>query len=708
MRRWLWKSFVLTAIIPLLAIELTFLAIFWGSNELVHSRNVEAVSDISNRFLDDIAYREAAAISDNLAAISRETELFSRQALRALEGDHQPPAAEKARYAQSPEGVYYTQYDNGLTSAFCSGVTPVGPDERQKLWRLSALDQFMKDLRKTNKNVASIYINTRETCNRMHPYVNVLKHFPPNTDVTRLHFYYLADGRHNPERKAVWTDAYLDPAGHGWMVSSIAPVWKDNRLEAVVGLDITLQQAIDTLLALKLPWDAYPLLVDRNGRIVVISPRGEKDFGLRELTSYSYSRAVQTDTFKPEEFDLALRRDTRALGEAMRAQPAGHTLVEFRGELHQASFATISGPEWRLVIIAPTATILKEADALKLQLRTVSYFMIGGLFVFYILYFLLLHARARDMSMHIAAPIEAIAEVMARIGRGEYWQRFGGSAVRELDDLGHQLISTGQRLGQAHERIVRQDLDVTRALVRQRQAKEEQVRFVRVISHELRTPLSVIDSGAQIVTMRAGQITGEDLRSRMNKLRRAVQRISQLLHKLVDLNNFDADANETELGPVELGALVSVLATSLVPADRLELAVAEVADGLAAVTDGAAVSFALRATLDNALLYSDPGTPVRVSLKVDGDHAAIEVSNCGQGIEEEEIAQIGEKYFRGMSARGTEGAGISLHLARKLIERIGGKITIHSRPALTILTIAVPLGTRLTQSPVDLGTEGRS
>ena len=57
-------------------------------------------------------------------------------------------------------------------------------------------------------------------------------------------FYYLADEKHNPERKSVWTDVYLDPAHKGWLLSIIAPIYKGNTLEGVTGIDISLKNLL--------------------------------------------------------------------------------------------------------------------------------------------------------------------------------------------------------------------------------------------------------------------------------------------------------------------------------------------------------------------------------------------------------------------------------------------------------------------------------
>ncbi len=269
-----------------------------------------------------------------------------------------------------------------------------------------------------------------------------------------------------------------------------------------------------------------------------------------------------------------------------------------------------------------------------------------------------------------------------------------------------------QKLAAAHGRIIEQDSDLSRdllrqgalnELLRQRGLKEEQTRLVRIISHELRTPLSLIDSGAQIVSLRADQISSDDLRVRMTKVRNAVQRISILLHKLVDLVTIDTEASETQRLPAAISALVTNIATALVPPMQLQLTMPEGLCANALVEDGFVVSFALRTALGNAMLHSDAKSPIKVTLEVKANNAVIEVSNCGQNIPEPEIENVGEPYSRGLSATATGGAGISLHLARELIDQLSGSITIRSQASETTLIIHIPVTAQSVQPAAHRG-----
>lgn len=693
LREWLWRSYLRSAIVPLLVIELSFLAVYWASNLIVYRDNVAAVTDISADYLNDVARREAMSISGGMRGVSQVTQLFADQSLLALKGQFSPSAAEKARYAFSSDKVFHTVRDNGTTASFYSNATRIGPQEIAKVWKLAALDPLMMGIKKSNADISSIYFNSFDSYNRIYPYFDVINQYPSGMDIPSYNFYYEADSGHNPTRQPVWTDAYIDPAGHGWMVSSIAPVWNGNKLEGVVGIDLTLDTMISRLMALDLPWDGYALLVDRAGGIIAMPPAGEKDFGLKELTDHQYSQAIGSDTFKPDTFNVTKRPDTRPLAQAMARGQQGHVSLELDGEEHLASFANVPGPGWRLVIIAPKSSIFQHAETLRNQMSTVGLVMLAGLLAFYVLFFLFLYRRAHAMSDRMAAPLRAISGLIDRIGAGQYRQEFSGSQVRELDELGHRLVQTGSQLGSAHDHILAQQRIVSQALAQQRKVNEEQVRFVRVMSHELRTPLSVIDSGAQIIDRKAEVLTADALRARAGRLRASVRRISDLLLTLVSSTRVDDDQMLSG-EPADLCRVVREIAEEMLPADRLDLTLPSAA---LMVADGAAIAIAIRNVLDNCLRYCPAASPVSLVVSVKQGMARIAISDCGPGIPASELLSVTERYFRGSSSAGTQGAGVGLHVARQMVEALQGSLVITADNGGTNAVITIP---------VDAETEG--
>lgn len=532
LRAIIWSSYIKTALIPLIIIELGFLATYWYGSGSIYRYNISNSRQVSADYMSDITRREASNIEARLASIAKLAQFFSATADRALRTDRPLPPDLRYRLERFPQGGLYTGRDNGTTASFYSAINRIGPRQWEKVARLSALDPFMIDAQASDPLIASLYVNTNDSYNLIFPYVDVPKLIEPRTNVTKFNFYFEADAEHNPERSVVWTDAYIDPAGHGWLVSALAPIWQNNTLEGVVGIDVKLDTIVKRLLTMDLPWAGYAMLISKDGKILAMPPAGERDLGLEEPRGHDYRDIVATDIFKPETFDIEQRKDTAPLLDAIRRQKEGMVSLNLTGP-RLASFAHVAGTGWTLVVIVPRELVYAHADEINARLRTTGFLMVTVLLAFYVAFFVLLYNRARRMSRQVAEPLESIERLLARIRQGDHHQAFAGSRIAEIDALGHNLVSTGRQLGEASERILRQERTVSEALVQQKRINEEKTAFVRHISHELRTPLAIIDSTAQIIGRKADIIAPDDLRARSVKLRSSTKRIVIALETLL-------------------------------------------------------------------------------------------------------------------------------------------------------------------------------
>lgn len=681
LKKLLWRSYLRTALIPLLVIELGFLVTYWVSATFVYDANARAVSDLSRRYFQDIAHREAGTISTRLEAVASHTKVFARQTLTALESDYIPPAEERARYAMTSDGTLYTTRDNGTTASIYSNRKNIGHAEMSKVWRLSALDPFMKATLESNKDLSSIYFNTNDSYNRIYPYLDVLDQYPHDIDIPSYNFYYKADAEHNPRRREVWTDAYVDPAGHGWMVSSIAPVWRGEKLEGVVGIDVTLETLINSLLNVDLPWGGYAILVDDKGGIIALPPRGEADFGLTEFTSHSYAEAIQSDTFKPDTFNVFLREDTRPLAAAMQRYSEGNVQLELGGP-RLASFDTVPQTGWKLVIIAPTDRIFASARGLNERLQTIGFVMLGVLFAFYMLFFAFLLFRARKMSDLIAQPLSEITRLIDTMGHREALPSLGGSQVEELDVLERHLLETEQRLSAAEIESRTQSAVAREALAQLREANSEMIHFTRQMSHQIRTPLAIIDGSAQIIQRRANSLEAETLRERAERLRTAVKSIADLLAKLV--NRFDALAGDMVVDRpecVDLRAQVATIAQELIPAVRLQLY--DPANVPGSTQAPGPILAAIREVIEKLLRNSDQNSDITVGLEAAETEAVVTVSSTVTS--SAGIAATPQNA----GSDGTPSLGLSF--ARLAVTDCGGSLKTEMIDQMMIVTITVPL-----------------
>jgi len=106
----------------------------------------------------------------------------------------------------------------------------------------------------------------------------------------------------------------------------------------------------------------------------------------------------------------------------------------------------------------------------------------------------------------------------------------------------------------------------------------------------------------------------------------------------------------------------------------LRLSIAD-AGGYEVIADEAELREALENIIDNALKYA-PGTPIDVNLERHGARVIISVVDGGPGMSADDRARAFDRFYRG-SARGeTEGAGLGLSIAKRVVERMDGAIAL--------------------------------
>ena len=209
--------------------------------------------------------------------------------------------------------------------------------------------------------------------------------------------------------------------------------------------------------------------------------------------------------------------------------------------------------------------------------------------------------------------------------------------------------------------------------------------FIANASHELRTP--IFSLGGFLELLQHEDLDEETQREFLATMSEQVQRLSKLATDLLDLSRLDAGRMRLELEPVPLADA----------ADDLSAEFAALAQQhghpLEVVVERAGVAFADRervvqigrALIDNALVHTPRGTPVRIVVR--GSELAVE--DDGPGIPAEEAEQAFARFTR-LSGSRASGTGLGLAIARELAELMGGELRLESRPGLTVFTVSLP------------------
>jgi signal transduction histidine kinase len=97
--------------------------------------------------------------------------------------------------------------------------------------------------------------------------------------------------------------------------------------------------------------------------------------------------------------------------------------------------------------------------------------------------------------------------------------------------------------------------------------------------------------------------------------------------------------------------------------------------------------------LENAVKYGGDPPEVRVSLRLQGRHAVIEVGDNGNGVPEEDRGLVFGRFFRGGDemTRDTRGTGLGLYLVQQIVEAHRGSVKIASTGAEgTVFRVTLP------------------
>ena len=211
------------------------------------------------------------------------------------------------------------------------------------------------------------------------------------------------------------------------------------------------------------------------------------------------------------------------------------------------------------------------------------------------------------------------------------------------------------------------------------QAQKARSDFVISLSHELKTPLHAMNLYAE--TLRGPD--GEDADIRLdaaNVIGDEIERIDSLIRNLLDATRIETGTLNLERTRVRLPELMSDC-LSRIQANMQERQITLISNIPNAMQplflDKAMFSVALNNLLSNAVKYnSDQGT-ITVDMKETDESVDITISDTGVGIPENDLPYVFDKFYRASNV-GKDGHGVGLSLAREIIQKHHGRLTVDS------------------------------
>ena len=202
--------------------------------------------------------------------------------------------------------------------------------------------------------------------------------------------------------------------------------------------------------------------------------------------------------------------------------------------------------------------------------------------------------------------------------------------------------------------------------------------FISNVSHEIKTPLSVIQNYAK--SLQNQHLSEDKKQEYLNGLILQSKKLSDLITNILKLNKLENQQIVSEIEVIDLSELLRVSTLnfeSLFEKKNLKLECD--IDDIKIVSSASLLEIVFNNLISNAIKFTDDGGKISISLKQDNDFAIIKIKDTGCGISKEVGKHIFDKFYQGDTSHSAEGNGLGLALVKKVIDIIGGEISVKSQ-----------------------------
>lgn len=275
---------------------------------------------------------------------------------------------------------------------------------------------------------------------------------------------------------------------------------------------------------------------------------------------------------------------------------------------------------------------------------------------------ILCYALARQLT----SPLRRMQKTIERFGRGDFSARVNSRRADELGQLGRTVDQMAERI----EGLVK-----------------SQRRLLQDISHELRSPLARLGVAVELAR------GGGDPETAFNRIEREADRLNVLVGELIQVTRAEGDPAGLATESVRLDELVRVIVGDVhIEAERHHIGLD--LDACEAEMEGnpELLRRAIENIVRNAIRYSPDGGNVQVSLKHVDSLYRICVRDYGQGVPEENLANIFDPFYRVEKDRGrtSGGVGLGLAIAKRAVELHHGAMRASNQHPGLLVEIDLP------------------
>jgi two-component system sensor histidine kinase KdpD len=196
------------------------------------------------------------------------------------------------------------------------------------------------------------------------------------------------------------------------------------------------------------------------------------------------------------------------------------------------------------------------------------------------------------------------------------------------------------------------------------------------VSHDFRTPLTAISASASSLITYREQLDRETSMRLLRGIVEECERLNRYTANLLEMSRLEAGQAPGQLQMLGVSEMLSTVVQRVRPrAEGRQISRVPSGADLLVNADAALFELVLVNVLDNAILYSDPGTRISIESEEDHGFCRITIADEGQGIPSDDLGRVFDRFYRVSRAEPSpRGSGLGLAIARGFVEALGGRI----------------------------------
>ena len=259
-------------------------------------------------------------------------------------------------------------------------------------------------------------------------------------------------------------------------------------------------------------------------------------------------------------------------------------------------------------------------------------------------------------------------------------KRFNGSPGDEIDQLGSSFREMSDRISQQVKLLEHNDA-----------SRRE---LIANVSHDLRTPLASMQGYLETLILKQDSLSHDEHKRYLNTALQHSNHLKKLISELFELSTLENNSAELHFEPFSMSELVQDVTQQFnLKAEQKQIDItSKIPEQAAFVSaDISLIQRLLENLIENAIKYTPSGGKINVTLLSNNNQVTTSISDTGDGISENDLPFIFDRFYRADKQRQTEGTGLGLAIVKRIIQLHNSKIDIRSIPKYgTTLSFYLP------------------